>query len=107
MSDLSKLHSIWGEELSYLDMKSFETVKTYRDTNHDTRSLVKFPDGKLFLYDFHEEMGFPNDTIYEYLFVVKDELEADTLANKHILEIKSTLKKWVFIPPNYNIQTVG
>lgn len=107
MSEQSTKHNIWGESLSYDELKSFETVKTYRDTNRDTRSLVRFPDGRLFLYDFHEEMGFPHDRIDEYLFLVKDELEADSIANKHIIEIKGELKKWVHMPPNYNIQTVG
>jgi hypothetical protein len=96
-------YELFGELRSYNDLKSFETIKEFKNTNHDTRSLVKSTNGKLFLYDFHEEMGFPNDTIFEHFFLLENEQQAYEHANKHIIELKSIFADYIYIAPNYDI----
>ncbi|MFF2532512.1 hypothetical protein ACFVS2_26955 [Brevibacillus sp. NPDC058079] len=102
-----KKYQIWGYEWSYNDLKSFKTLKTYLSTNQDTVSLVQSPNGLMFLYNFHEEMGFPHDSINEHFFLVNSESQADEFATYGLLTLKSVFSHWIHVPPNYNIQVKG
>lgn len=96
-------YELFGGLRSYNDLKNFQTIKEFKNTNHDTRSLVKSTDGKLFLYDFHEEMGFPNDTIYEHFFLLEHEQQAYEHVDKHIIELKSIFTDYIYIDSKYDI----
>ena len=100
-------HSLFGNQWSYNDLKAFETIKVYKNTSHDVRALEKSPDGQLFLYDFHEKMGFPDDEIIEHFFLVESEEEAEKLSNAHVFTLKSENRKWIHIDSDYTISQVG
>lgn len=104
--DLKKLdvkHQLMGNAWSYNDLKAFERVKVYSNTSHDTTLLVKSPDGKLLLYTFHEEMGFPNDYYEEYFFLVESVELADEYHEKNLLTLRSVFPEWIHITPNWDI----
>jgi hypothetical protein len=108
--DLSKLeakHNIFGEELSYWDLKKFQTIEKFKDTSHDTRSLVQDHNGQFYLYDFHEEMGFPDDVIHEHYFLLENAEQGREHADDDMITLKSTFGKFIWIGPQYTVVTVG
>lgn len=104
---LEKKHDVFGEQLSYLEIKDFTFVEKYVNTNHDTRALVKNAKGDLFLYDFHEEMGFPDDVIHEHLFPVESKEEAEKYKHSNIFTLKATFRKFIWIGPGFDVKAVN
>lgn len=108
--DYSKLEikqDMFGKALSYMDLKAFEVVENFVDTSHDTRSIVKDEEGRLYLYDFHEEMGFPSDEIIEHYFIIDNESQGKQFAVARMMDIKSNLKKYIGVGPGFAIKVVG
>ena len=72
-----------GNAYSLLTLFEAETLKTYWETSHSERSLVRDMYGRLFHYRFDEEMSFDDRPDREdYLWVlVTDEKDSDALTN--------------------------
>lgn len=104
MSKYERKQMVLGKEMSYLDLKAWEVVKTYEDTNHDTNALVKDPDGGLWYYNFHEEMGFPDDVIVETWVSVPNEEFADENWHKNIFFWKSINRRFITVGPSCEIK---
>ena len=70
-----------GNAYSLLTLFEAETLKTYWETSHSERSLVRDMYGRLFHYRFDEEMSFDDRPDREdYLWVlVTDEKDSDAL----------------------------
>ena len=106
-SKYTKKYNVYGEQLSYDDLKEFPTVHKFFNTSHDKRSIVQDPNGTYYLYDFHEEMGFPNDWIVEHFFVL-DNLEQGLLhENSSMLNLKTEFRKFIHIAPDVSITVNG
>lgn len=85
LSKYTKKQTVMGKEMSYFDLKEWDTIKTFRNTNHNTDSLVKDADGNLWYYHFHEEMSFSGpDIINELWFKVPSAEFAEENWNKDI-----------------------
>lgn len=90
-----------GQEYTYMDLKEFETVKSFYESSHHDKKLVKSPDGKLFLYVFDEYVNFSGpDIMNEYFILVSDEADAENLANQqHFVR-----KPLIHVKPNFDIE---
>lgn len=103
MSNMSKEFSYQGKTLTYLKMKAFEVVKVYTNTDRFERKLVKDEWGRLYLYEYREEMGFPDDRIDEFYATVQNEKDADLFNQEQ--EIYS--RPHIYIGPGINIIVRG
>ncbi|AEW47369.1 hypothetical protein BCB4_0140 [Bacillus phage B4] len=78
-----------GETLTYNKLKEElhrdNVLKVYTDTSRFERKLMKSPEGQMFLYEYHEEMGFPDDRITELFVLVSSEEDADKLNQDHFI----------------------
>lgn len=76
-----------GETLTYNKLKEDKerVLKVYVDSMRFERKLVKSPEGQLFLYEYEEEMGFPDDRITELFVHVSSEEDADKLNREHFI----------------------
>jgi hypothetical protein len=65
-------------EYTYNQIRDFEIIKTYTESSHFDRKLVRDnTNGLLFLYEFYEH--FMEDDMYTTWILVKDEADADWL----------------------------
>ncbi|QEM43261.1 hypothetical protein CHOTACABRAS_207 [Bacillus phage Chotacabras] len=81
LTNMEKEFVFKGEELTYNilkeGLKKDKVLKVYTDTSRFERKLMKSPAGQMFLYEYEEEMGFPNDRITELFVLVTSEEDAD------------------------------
>ncbi|MEK5400164.1 hypothetical protein [Paenibacillus sp. FSL K6-2859] len=98
---------VFGSPLSRKDLSQFMTLKTYVDTSHDTRALMQSPEGKLYLYSWHEEMGFPNDSVHEHYFEVDNQEQSDRYSRVSMIEIKIHLPRYIHVSPDCKVTGVG
>ncbi|AMW61620.1 hypothetical protein BEYONPHE_214 [Bacillus phage Beyonphe] len=79
--NMEKEFDFRGERLTYNKLKEGlkkdNVLKVYVDTSRFERKLMKSPEGQMFLYEYEEEMGFPNDRITELFVLVSSEEDAD------------------------------
>ncbi|ARQ95131.1 hypothetical protein FLAPJACK_206 [Bacillus phage Flapjack] len=87
--NMEKEFDFRGERLTYNILKEGlhrdNVIKVYTDTSRFERKLMKSPLGQMFLYEYEEEMGFPNDRITELFVLVSSEEDADKLNQDHFI----------------------
>jgi hypothetical protein len=107
LQGMEKEFTFQGETLSYMKLKSYETIKVYIDSSHHDRTLKKSPEGKLYLYIFDEYMNFSGPDIMNELFIpVPDEQTADELSKENELSIRAG-RPHIHVPPNWEIKVHG
>ncbi|QVW28959.1 hypothetical protein [Bacillus phage SWEP1] len=89
LTNMEKEFVFKGEKLTYNKLKEGlkkdNALKVYVDTSRFERKLTKSPEGQLFLYEYTEEMGFPDDRITELFVQVSSEEDADSLHREHFI----------------------
>lgn len=87
--NMEKEFDFRGERLTYNILKDGlhggNALKVYTDTSRFERKLMKSPEGQMFLYEYEEEMGFPDDRITELFVLVSSEGDADKLNREHFI----------------------
>lgn len=98
---ISKTFTFQGKEFTYSKLKQFKTLKVYEKNSRYERKLQQDDNGKLFLYEYSEEMGFPDDRIDEFYVLVQNEEDADALAKMgRIIDGRPH----IYVGPNFDIQ---
>lgn len=90
-----------GKELTYTALNEFKTVKVYEDRDKFERKIKQAEDGTLFLYEYREEMGFPDDRIDEFYVLVNDEADADKLNENGLIQFG---RPHIYVGPMFNIK---
>ena len=91
-----------GIDYDYLSLKDFALVKTFTESSHFDRKLIKDEKNDvLYLYEFYEweDWNDGNDEIYTTYTVVKDEKDAILLNEKRYIR----RQPYFMIQPNYDV----
>jgi hypothetical protein len=102
IQQLEKSFTFKGKTMNYFDLKKFETVKTYIDTDKYERKLKKDEDGNLYLFEYTEEMGFPDDKMDETFVPVESEEESDRLNMSRDI---TSGRSYIYVGPGFVIRT--
>lgn len=88
---LKSKYKFLGYEYIYEDLLNFETLKTYIESSHFVRKLVKDTvNNILYLYEFYER--FMEDDMYSTYTLVKDETDADWLSKEQNIFRKNAFR---------------